>query len=86
MWRPCTSRRETWNGVETEVGSSRDCCAAWRCEPGHGCLAMDPAEQELFTELSGRCRVHQEDGGFQGAGPGEASVMPPGFGGSFEVL
>ena len=77
-------RRETWNCVDTEVGSSRVYCGVWRCEPGHWRIAMDAAEQELFTVLSGRCRVHQEDGSFQEAGPGEAIFIPPGFRGSFE--
>ncbi|GCL63135.1 cupin domain-containing protein [Pseudaquabacterium pictum] len=79
-------RRETWNTVDGPVGGGRLYCGVWRCEPGHWRIAMGPGEQELFTVLSGRCRVHGADGAVQTAGPGEAVFIPPGFQGSFEVL
>jgi hypothetical protein len=80
-------RRETWNSVDVPVGAGgRLSCGVWRCEPGHWRIAMGPGEQELFTVLSGRCRVHAADGSHQAAGPGEAIFIPPGFQGSFEVL
>jgi uncharacterized cupin superfamily protein len=47
---------------------------------------MGPTEQEVFTVLSGRCRVHGDDGGVQEAGPGQAIHIPAGFTGAFEVL
>lgn len=79
-------RRDTWNCVDTAVGGCQIYCGVWRCEPGHWRIAMDPGEQELFTVLHGRCRVHHRDGRFEEAGPGEAIFIPPGFEGSFEVL
>ena len=47
---------------------------------------MGPTERELFTVLSGRCRVHDVLGGHEAIGPGEGLYIPPGFEGSFEVL
>ncbi len=79
-------RRETWNRVDSAVPAGRVYMGVWRCEPGHWRIQMGPAEQELFTVLQGRCRVHGADGSVQEAGPGEAIVIPPGFSGSFEVL
>lgn len=79
-------RRDTWNSVSADLGAHRLDCGVWRCEPGHWRIAMGPGEHELFTVLSGRCRVHAADGSFQAAGPGEAIFIPAGFQGSFEVL
>jgi uncharacterized cupin superfamily protein len=79
-------RRDTWNALDIAVGGSRLCCGVWRSEPGHWRIQMAADEHELFTVLQGRCRVHQEDGTFQEAGPGEAIIIPAGFRGSFEVL
>lgn len=79
-------RRDTWNGVDAELGASRLYCGVWRCEPGHWRIEMSAGEHELFTVLTGRCRVHRDDGSFEEAGPGEALFIPPGFRGSFEVL
>lgn len=79
-------RRETWNRVDNATPAGRVYMGVWRCEPGHWRIQMGPAEQELFTVLQGRCRVHGSDGSVQEAGPGEAIAIPPGFAGSFEVL
>jgi len=79
-------RRETWNVVDQPVAASRLYCGVWRCEPGHWRIAFPDHEHELFTVLQGRCRVHDEQGSFQEAGPGEALFIPGGFRGSFEVL
>jgi uncharacterized protein len=35
---------------------------------------------------SGRCRVHDDGGGFVELGPGDSIHMPPHFTGAFEVL
>lgn len=78
-------KRETWNIAEAPAAGQLY-CGIWRCEPGHWRIEMGAGEQELFTVLAGRCRVHDEDGGFQEAGPGEALFIPGGFKGSFEVL
>jgi uncharacterized protein len=78
-------RRDTWNVAESEA-RGKLYCGVWRCEPGHWRIAMGPSEQELFTVLAGRCRVHAPDGSFEEAGPGEAIFIPGGFVGSFEVV
>ncbi|MBX3610171.1 MAG: DUF861 domain-containing protein [Hydrogenophaga sp.] len=79
-------RRQTWNLVDDELTAGRSYCGVWHCEPGHWRIAMGATERELFTVLSGRCRVHDAQGGFEEAGPGEAIYIPPGFEGEFEVL
>jgi uncharacterized protein len=79
--------RETWNCVQAPVGGAQALCAGlWRCEPGHWRIAMAATEQEVFTVLAGRCRVHSDAGGFQEAGVGQSIHIPAGFTGSFEVL
>ncbi|HEY9094582.1 MAG TPA: cupin domain-containing protein [Hydrogenophaga sp.] len=78
--------RETWNEVDEALTAGQVFCGVWRCEPGHWRIAMGPTERELFTVLSGRCRVHDSRGGHEEIGPGEALYIPPGFEGSFEVL
>ena len=78
--------RETWNRVDEALPAGRVYCGVWRCEPGHWRIAMGPTERELFTVVSGRCRVHDARGDYQEAGPGEALYLPPGFVGEFEVL
>ena len=78
--------RETWNRVDEALPAGRVYCGVWRCEPGHWRIAMGPTERELFTVVSGRCRVHDARGGFEEAGPGEGLYLPPGFVGEFEVL
>ena len=80
-------RRNTWSAVETDLaGASRFYSGVWRSEVGHWRIAMGPTEQEVFTVVEGRCRVHGDDGQVQEAGPGQAIHIPPGFTGSFEVL
>ncbi|MCU0930911.1 MAG: cupin domain-containing protein [Serpentinimonas sp.] len=79
--------RETWNCVESPVGGAQALYAGlWRCEPGHWRIAMGATEQEVFTVLAGRCRVHSDAGGFQEAAAGQSIYIPAGFTGSFEVL
>lgn len=78
--------RETWNLIDTDLTAGRVYCGVWRCEPGHWRIVMGPTERELFTVLEGRCRVHDANGGFEEAGPGEGIYIPPKFEGAFEVL
>lgn len=79
--------RETWNAIDSPLGEAKRLYAGvWRSEVGHWRVVMGPAEQEVFTVLEGRCRVHSDAGRFQEAGPGQAIHLPPGFTGSFEVL
>ena len=79
--------RETWNALDAPLaGAQTLSTGVWRCEPGHWRIAMGPTEQEVFTVVEGRCRVHGDDGQVQEAGPGQAIHIPPGFTGSFEVL
>lgn len=76
--------RRTWMLYEApEAGMY---AGIWECEPGRWRIQMDPNEHEYFVVLSGRCRLHEPDGRFTEAGPGEALVIPPAFAGSFEVL
>lgn len=80
-------QRETWNAIESPLGAAKSLYSGvWRSEAGHWRIAMGPTEQEVFTVLEGRCRVHSDAGGFQEAGPGQAIHIPAGFTGSFEVL
>jgi uncharacterized cupin superfamily protein len=79
-------RRDTWSVVDTALPPGRLYCGVWHCEPGHWRIEMAPGEHELFTVLSGRCRVHAQGAGFEEAGPGEAIYIPAGFVGSFEVI
>jgi uncharacterized cupin superfamily protein len=78
--------RQTWNLVHDQQPTGETFCGVWRCEPGHWRIAMGPTERELFTVLSGRCRVHDALGGREEVSAGEALFIPPGFEGSFEVL
>jgi uncharacterized protein len=79
-------QRETWNVVEAEMAAGKVYCGVWRCEPGRWRIAMGPAERELFTVLAGRCRVHDDLGGFEEVVATEGLYIPPGFSGEFEVL
>lgn len=80
-------RRDTWNLVDAPLaGAQRFYSGVWRSELGHWRIAMSPTEQEVFTVLEGRCRVHSDTGESTEAGPGQAVRIPAGFTGSFEVL
>jgi uncharacterized cupin superfamily protein len=78
--------RETWNLVQDHLPTGEVFCGVWRCQPGRWRIAMGPTERELFTVLSGVCRVHDATGGFEQTSPGEGLYIPPGFTGEFEVL
>ena len=79
--------RETWNALDAPTaGASELSTGVWRCESGQWRIAFGPTEQEVFTVLEGRARLHREDGSFEEAGPGQAIRIPPGFTGSFEVI
>lgn len=79
--------RETWTAVTTSVGQAGTLSSGiWRCEPGRWRIEFGPAQQEVFTVLSGRCRVHDRHGGWREAGPGDSLHIPAGFLGAFEVL
>ncbi len=80
-------RRERWDALDGPLCDARQISAGvWRCEPGKWHIVFGPAEQEVFTVLSGRCRVHDAAGGFKEARAGEAIHIPAGFTGAFEVL
>ena len=79
--------RETWNALDAPLqGAQGLSTGVWRCQPGQWRIAFGPTEQEVFTVLEGRCRIHSDAGGFQEARPGQAIRIPPGFTGSFEVI
>ena len=75
--------RRTW--VLYESGPAGLVAGIWECEVGRWRIQMDPNEHEYMIVLSGRARLHAEDGTFTEVGPGEAIVIPAGFAGSFEV-
>lgn len=80
-------KRETWNAVDQPLaGAARLSSGIWRCEPGHWRIAFGATQQEVFTVLSGRCRLHDDQGGCHEIGPGQVLHIPAGFTGSFEVL
>lgn len=79
-------KRETWNLVDSNLPAGQVFSGIWRCEPGRWRIAMGPNERELFTVVSGRCRVHDACGGHEEVNPGEGLYLPPGFEGEFEVL
>ena len=78
--------RKTWNLVEEGLPAGEVNCGIWECEPGQWRIVFSPTQRELFTVLSGRCRIHDAQGGYEEVGPGEGLYIPPGFEGSFEVL
>lgn len=78
--------RETWSRVEEDLSAGKVYCGVWRCEPGRWRITMGETERELFTVLTGRCRVHDVHGGYEEVVPGEGLYLPPGFAGEFEVL
>ncbi len=78
--------RQTWNLVQATQPAGELYCGVWACEPGRWRIAMGSHEHELFTVVSGQCRVHDALGGFEAVGPGEGLYIPPGFEGEFEVL
>lgn len=80
-------RRESWPVASTPIAGAVCDSGVWRCEPGHWRIVFDAQSTELFTVLSGRCRLHDSaTGGCTEVGPGEGLLIPPGFVGSFEVL
>jgi len=79
-------KRETWSRVQAPLAAGTVYCGVWRCQPGKWRIQMGPTERELFTVLSGRCRLHALDGSFAEAAAGEAIYIAPGFEGAFEVL
>lgn len=79
--------RETWTAVTAPVGQASALSSGlWRCEPGRWRIEFGAHQQEVFTVLSGRCRVHDRLGGWREAGPGDSLHIPVGFQGAFEVL
>lgn len=78
--------RQTWNCVDEALPAGRCYSGVWQSEVGQWRIVMGANERELFTVISGRCRVHDAQGGFEEAGPGEGIYIPPAFEGSFEVL
>jgi hypothetical protein len=79
-------KRETWNAASAALSSGQLDTGVWRCEPGRWKIAFSSSKHEVFTVLSGRCRVHDDSGHFEEIGPGESLYIPPNFTGSFEVL
>ncbi len=79
--------RETWNRIDTPLGAAKSLYSGiWRSEVGKWRIAMAADEQEIFVVLSGRCRLHAEDGSSVEASAGDSVHIPCGFTGAFEVL
>jgi uncharacterized cupin superfamily protein len=76
--------RRTWMVYESEQAGMS--AGIWECEVGRWRIQMDPDEHEYMIVLSGRARLHAQDGSTTEVGPGQAIVIPGGFAGSFEVL
>jgi uncharacterized cupin superfamily protein len=60
--------------------------AIWEGEPGAYRLTFAPNKHEFFYLLSGKVRVHSEDGSTIDVGAGESCVIPGGFNGVFEII
>ena len=79
--------RQTWNALDAPLsGAQTLSTGVWTCEPGMWRIAFGPTEQEVFTVLAGRCKLHDALGNATEAGPGQALHIPAGFNGAFEVL
>ncbi len=79
-------KRETWNAMSAALNAGQIDTGIWRCEPGKWKIAFSATKHEVFTVLSGRCRVHTDDGHYEEVGTGESLYIPPNFIGAFEVL
>ena len=79
-------RRETWNTFSVYASNSKLDCGIWKSEPGHWRIEMPADECELFTVISGVCRLHDDDGTAIEAIAGDSVFIPYGFLGSFEVI
>lgn len=75
-------KRTTWNRYEDRGVYMGE----WACEPGMWQIAFGADEHEFFQVISGRCRVHGDDGETREFGPGDGCMLGPEFRGSFEVL
>lgn len=58
----------------------------WTCEVGQWKIHFADHKEEFFCVISGRVRLHSEQGETWEFGPGQAEVIPRGFKGSFEVI
>ena len=61
-------------------------CGVWECEVGAWKIVFAANKQEFFQVISGKVRLHSEDGSFHDITAGNAGVIPPNFCGTFEVL
>ncbi len=61
-------------------------CGLWQCEVGAWRIEFAANKQEFFQVISGQVRLHSNDGSHQDIGAGDAGIIPPNFGGVFEVL
>jgi uncharacterized cupin superfamily protein len=79
--------RNTWNALDAPVNAAQNLSTGvWHCEPGMWRIEFGPNQQEVFTVLTGRCRLHDAQDQYTEAGPGQALHIPAGFVGAFEVL
>ncbi|MFC4158768.1 cupin domain-containing protein [Chitinimonas lacunae] len=77
-------QRTTWSHFQSDDGLVD--AGVWACEVGSWRIAFPAGQEEFFTVLSGRVRLHDEQGKVSEVGPGEALLIPAGFTGVFEVV
>lgn len=77
-------RRETWNVFDSHDGAVA--AGIWACETGAWRIAFADHKDEFFCVISGRVKLHNEQGETWELGPGAAAVIPAGFRGVFQVL
>ena len=61
-------------------------CGLWECEVGAWKIVFATNKQEFFQVISGKVRLHSEDGRYHDITAGNSGVIPPNFCGTFEVL
>lgn len=76
--------RTTWTHYSNASGALN--VGIWACEKGSWQIRFAADSAEFFCIISGRVRVHADDGSYEEFGPGDAAVIPEGFVGKFEVL
>lgn len=61
-------------------------CGIWECEVGAWNIVFADNKQEFFNIISGRVRIHDQQGHYIEVIAGQAGIIPPGFQGIFEVV
>ena len=75
---------KTWTAAKFDAGRSMS-AGIWTCEPGTLKVKNYPVD-EVFTVLSGRIDVTNEDGSVISVGPGESCLLRKGWSGLFAAV